>query len=81
MCERSKIHVFLGAPPASGTTGAEEGQEPPADWRHLELTWQDGHLLPVTGETSKNHRTGTISRFYLIMNHFSVTEPQHAASR
>ncbi|KAK5908994.1 hypothetical protein CgunFtcFv8_017006 [Champsocephalus gunnari] len=50
MSDRQKIHVFLGAPPptrgpASGPpAGGGEERRPPADWRHLELRWQDGHL-------------------------------------
>ncbi|XP_041802861.1 shieldin complex subunit 2 isoform X2 [Chelmon rostratus] len=51
MCERPKVHVFLGAPPPSSgpasTSGAGADERPPADWRHLELTWQDGRLRPA----------------------------------
>ncbi|XP_049927243.1 shieldin complex subunit 2 isoform X1 [Epinephelus moara] len=56
MCDRPKIHVFLGAPPPSSTpasvseAGAESDQHPPADWRHLELTWREGRLRPATDE-------------------------------
>ncbi|TDH01672.1 hypothetical protein EPR50_G00182630 [Perca flavescens] len=56
MCERPKIHVFLGAPPppagpASVSGAGLEGEEcPPAGWRHLELTWRDRRLRPATGE-------------------------------
>lgn len=46
MCERPKIHVFLGAPPSCG----EVRGRPPADFKHLKLTWQDGHLRPAAGE-------------------------------
>lgn len=50
MCERPKIHVFLGAPrPCSEATG-----RPPADFKHLELTWRDGHLQPATGEADED---------------------------
>ncbi|XP_058506953.1 shieldin complex subunit 2 [Solea solea] len=54
MCERQKIHVFLGAPPSFGPgLVSEAGQEseapPPAGWRHLELTWRGGRLRPATG--------------------------------
>ncbi|XP_022604355.1 protein FAM35A [Seriola dumerili] len=56
MCERPKIHVFLGAPPppsgpaSVSEVGAESVDRPPAGWGHLELTWTDGHLRPATGE-------------------------------
>nr|XP_046257345.1 shieldin complex subunit 2 [Scatophagus argus]XP_046257346.1 shieldin complex subunit 2 [Scatophagus argus]XP_046257347.1 shieldin complex subunit 2 [Scatophagus argus]XP_046257348.1 shieldin complex subunit 2 [Scatophagus argus] len=53
MCERPKIHIFLGAPPFSGPAGVKGEEHPPGDWRHLELTWQDGHLRPAT----ENDRT------------------------
>lgn len=46
MCERPKIHVFLGAPPPR----SEVRGRSPADFKHLKLTWQDGHLQPATGE-------------------------------
>ncbi|XP_056252041.1 shieldin complex subunit 2 [Seriola aureovittata] len=55
MCERPKIHVFLGAPPPSSgpasvsEVGAESVDRPPAGWGHLELTWTDGHLRPAAG--------------------------------
>lgn len=68
MCDRPKIHVFLGAPPpssgpASMSGGGVDGEEhPAADWTHLELTWQDGRLRPAgeafrdpTGRTEKRH--------------------------
>ncbi|XP_034465057.1 shieldin complex subunit 2 isoform X1 [Hippoglossus hippoglossus] len=55
MCERSKIHVFLGAPPPPSSdpasvseAGDETEDRPPAGWRHLELTWTDRRLRPVT---------------------------------
>nr|XP_020482213.2 shieldin complex subunit 2 [Labrus bergylta] len=54
MCDKRKIHIFLGAPTASsdqaGVLEARMGEEerPPAKWRHLELTWQDGCLKPST---------------------------------
>ncbi|XP_026165130.1 shieldin complex subunit 2 isoform X2 [Mastacembelus armatus] len=53
MCDRPKIHVFLGAPPPSScppsVTGPRlDGEDrPPAGWRHLELTWTDGYLRPT----------------------------------
>uniref|UniRef100_A0A3B4WMM9 Shieldin complex subunit 2 first OB fold domain-containing protein n=1 Tax=Seriola lalandi dorsalis TaxID=1841481 RepID=A0A3B4WMM9_SERLL len=56
MCERPKIHVFLGAPPPSSgpasvsEVGAESVDRPPAGWGHLELTWTDGHLRPAADE-------------------------------
>ncbi|XP_042357480.1 shieldin complex subunit 2 isoform X2 [Plectropomus leopardus] len=56
MCERPKVHVFLGAPPPSSgpaspsEAGAEAEERPPADWRHLELTWRDGRLRPAADE-------------------------------
>ena len=52
MCDRPKLHVFLGAPPpAADTSTGPEGEERPPDntWTHVELTWQDGHLKPATG--------------------------------
>lgn len=50
MCERPKIHVFLGAPPPS----SEVRGRPPADFNHLKLTWQDGHLQPATAEADQD---------------------------
>lgn len=50
MCERPKIHVFLGAPPSC----SEVRGRPPADFKHLTLTWQDGHLQPATGEAGQD---------------------------
>ncbi|XP_040905198.1 shieldin complex subunit 2 [Toxotes jaculatrix] len=56
MCDRPKIHVFLGAPPPSSgpasvsEAGVESEDRPPAGWRHLELTWTDGHLRAATGQ-------------------------------
>ncbi|KAM3606111.1 uncharacterized protein V6R79_010731 [Siganus canaliculatus] len=55
MSERPKLHVFLGAPPPSCTqapgpgAGPEAEERPPAAWRRLALTWQDGHLRPAAG--------------------------------
>ncbi|XP_062256320.1 shieldin complex subunit 2 isoform X3 [Platichthys flesus] len=59
MCERSKIHVFLGAPPPPSSDPAsvsEAGDEdgPPAGWRHLELTWTDRRLRPVAAGSSRD---------------------------
>ncbi|XP_018550126.1 LOW QUALITY PROTEIN: shieldin complex subunit 2 [Lates calcarifer] len=62
MCDRPKIHVFLGAPPPSSgpfsvsQAGVESERRPPARWRHLELTWTDGHLRPATEEARKQAR-------------------------
>uniref|UniRef100_A0A8P4GKM8 Shieldin complex subunit 2 first OB fold domain-containing protein n=1 Tax=Dicentrarchus labrax TaxID=13489 RepID=A0A8P4GKM8_DICLA len=56
MSKRPKIHVFLGAPPPSSGpalvsgAGVDSGEHPPVDWRHLELTWQDGRLRPAADE-------------------------------
>lgn len=50
MCERPKIHVFLGDLPPS----TEVRRHPPADFKHLKLTWQDGHLRPATGEADQD---------------------------
>lgn len=49
MCERPKIHVFLGAPPPR----REVKVRPSADFKHLTLTWQDGHLQPAAGEADQ----------------------------
>lgn len=46
MCERPKIHVFLGALPLS----SEVRHQPSAAFKHLKLTWQDEHLHPAEGE-------------------------------
>lgn len=60
MCDRPKIHVFLGAPaPSSGpavvsAARGEDGELPPANWRRLELSWKDGHLRPATGEAFRD---------------------------
>ncbi|XP_028278598.1 shieldin complex subunit 2-like [Parambassis ranga] len=43
MCDRPKIHVFLGAPPPLVHEAKEETQ----DWKQLELTWRDGQLRPA----------------------------------
>ncbi|XP_073338122.1 shieldin complex subunit 2 isoform X2 [Pagrus major] len=66
MCDRPKVHVFLGAPaPSSGpavVSGAGlEGEERPPDntWRHVELTWQDGHLRPATEEAENQTRVSS----------------------
>lgn len=48
--ERPKIHVFLGAPPPC----SEVRGRTPADFKHLKLTWQDGHLQPAPGEADQN---------------------------
>ncbi|XP_045898683.1 shieldin complex subunit 2 isoform X1 [Micropterus dolomieu] len=67
MCDRPKIHVFLGAPPPSSgpalVSGAgEEGEErPPADWRHLELTWQHGRLRPAADQLKKSKLFDNVS--------------------
>ncbi|TWW78540.1 Protein FAM35A [Takifugu flavidus] len=50
MCERPKIHVFLGDLPPS----SEVRRQPPADFKHLKLTWQDGHLRPAAGESDQD---------------------------
>ncbi|XP_061915351.1 shieldin complex subunit 2 [Entelurus aequoreus] len=56
MCERPKIHVFLGAPPSTpgpasvSDCGMERGGGPSGRWRHLELTWREGRLLPADAE-------------------------------
>ncbi|KAM6922890.1 shieldin complex subunit 2 [Lycodopsis pacificus] len=69
MCERPKIHVFLGAPPLPPSLPPHSLPPPPPslpplpppslpppplpppnDWRHLELTWQDGRLRPAADE-------------------------------
>ncbi|XP_061767417.1 shieldin complex subunit 2 isoform X3 [Nerophis ophidion] len=56
MCERPKIHVFLGAPPSTpgpasvSDCGMETGERPSGRWRHLELTWREGRLLPADAE-------------------------------
>ncbi|KAL3971616.1 cholesterol 7alpha-monooxygenase [Sarotherodon galilaeus] len=67
MCDRKKIHVFLGAPPPSCSpasepgAGLQEADRAPVRWRHLELTWRDGQLKPAgdpgneTGEASIHH--------------------------
>lgn len=57
MCDRSKLLVFLGAPPPAADSAARpEGEQRPPDntWRHVELTWQDGHLRPATGEAFRD---------------------------
>lgn len=50
MCERPKIHVFLGDLPPS----SEARHHPPADFKHLKLTWQDGHLRPAVGDPDQD---------------------------
>ncbi|XP_077438446.1 shieldin complex subunit 2 isoform X6 [Vanacampus margaritifer] len=47
MCERPKVHAFLGAPRPSAS-GARRVRPP--RWRRLELTWQEGRLVPAAGE-------------------------------
>ncbi|XP_028983204.1 shieldin complex subunit 2 [Betta splendens] len=60
MCDRPKVHVFLGAPPLG--TGVEDEERPQSAWRHLGLTWVDGHLKPTTGEEKANQRAQTLLR-------------------
>ncbi|XP_068590523.1 shieldin complex subunit 2 [Cebidichthys violaceus] len=56
MCERPKIHVFLGAPPPLPPSSplpppCSSSLLPPLnEWRHLELTWQNGRLRPAADE-------------------------------
>ncbi|XP_035460941.2 shieldin complex subunit 2 isoform X2 [Scophthalmus maximus] len=63
MCDRPMIHVFLGAPPPSSgpislsEAGEESERRPPAGWGHLELTWTDGRLRPVTDQTPAERLT------------------------
>uniref|UniRef100_A0A3P8SM96 Shieldin complex subunit 2 n=1 Tax=Amphiprion percula TaxID=161767 RepID=A0A3P8SM96_AMPPE len=63
MCDRPKIHVFLGAPPPSScpASAPEAGMvtedHPPAGWRHLELTWRDGRLRPAADELGNEARS------------------------
>lgn len=89
MCERPKIHVFLGAPPPStgpavvSGAGVEDRARPPADWRHLELSWQDGRLRPATGEAFRDPAGGVekpyfftsklfVGYIYFMMNQFNL---------
>lgn len=66
MCDPSKIHVFLGAPPPSSGPAAVSGAaaenrgRASADWRHLELTWQDGHLKPAAGEAFRDSEAASL---------------------
>jgi len=54
--KKKKIHVFLGAPPASTLqreceARLEEPVCPPASpWSSVELSWQNGRLQPPAGE-------------------------------
>ncbi|KAM9847975.1 shieldin complex subunit 2 [Aulostomus maculatus] len=65
MGDRPKIHLFLGAPPPCGSgvpsdAGAAGGESAPSRWRELELTWQDGQLLPAAaaaGSGQQNSKT------------------------
>ncbi|KAK2824712.1 hypothetical protein Q5P01_021887 [Channa striata] len=56
MCDRPKIHVFLGPPPPSydsasvPDSGVEREDSPFAEWRHLECTWTRGRLRPAREE-------------------------------
>ncbi|XP_059214812.1 shieldin complex subunit 2 [Centropristis striata] len=71
MCERKKIHVFLGAPPASSGPASGSGAGPQgAGWRHLELSWQDGHLRPAADEG----RTEDQSTRFQIQDHETNTD-------
>ncbi|XP_044229606.1 shieldin complex subunit 2 isoform X2 [Thunnus albacares] len=62
MCDRPRIHVFLGAPPPSSDpdgvseAGLDGEERPPAGWRHLELTWRDGRLRPAADEAGNQVR-------------------------
>lgn len=62
MCEPKKIHVFLGAPPPSSDT--EPGQEcdghHQSGLRHLDLTWTEGRLRPLTGEVNRDLMTNVL---------------------
>ncbi|XP_077351986.1 shieldin complex subunit 2 isoform X2 [Festucalex cinctus] len=44
MCERPKVHVFLGAP------GPSPSRVRPLRRRRLELTWREGRLVPAADE-------------------------------
>ncbi|KAM7386003.1 hypothetical protein PAMP_002030 [Pampus punctatissimus] len=63
MCDRPRIHVFLGVPPPSSdpdlvSEDEVEGKEhPPAGWRHLELNWRHGHLQPAAATSGEEERT------------------------
>ncbi|XP_054654965.1 shieldin complex subunit 2 isoform X2 [Dunckerocampus dactyliophorus] len=56
MCERPRIHVFLGAPPSTPDNASapdcaiEREGAPIGRWRHLELSWQEGRLVPADAE-------------------------------
>ncbi|XP_077438442.1 shieldin complex subunit 2 isoform X2 [Vanacampus margaritifer] len=62
MCERPKVHAFLGAPRPSAS-GARRVRPP--RWRRLELTWQEGRLVPAadddgaTQEEERSHEEST----------------------
>uniref|UniRef100_A0A673BUL7 Uncharacterized protein n=1 Tax=Sphaeramia orbicularis TaxID=375764 RepID=A0A673BUL7_9TELE len=55
MGDRSKIHVFLGAPPPPPSSSPDSVSEAdiqgedslPTGWRRIELTWMDGRLQPA----------------------------------
>ncbi|XP_034538338.1 shieldin complex subunit 2 isoform X2 [Notolabrus celidotus] len=70
MDDQPKILVFLGAPPASSSqavvsgAGTVEQECPPVTWRHMELTWQDGHLKPLT-DPARDHQCSVSVHEYL----------------
>ncbi|KAM4591730.1 shieldin complex subunit 2 isoform 2-T2 [Odontesthes bonariensis] len=63
MCERPKIHVFLGAPspssapPSVPEAGMEGEDRAPDGWTQLELTWREGRLRLATEEPAEEARS------------------------
>uniref|UniRef100_A0AAZ1XQN1 Shieldin complex subunit 2 C-terminal domain-containing protein n=1 Tax=Oreochromis aureus TaxID=47969 RepID=A0AAZ1XQN1_OREAU len=78
MCDRKKIHVFLGAPPPSCSpasepgAGLQEADRAPVRWRHLELTWRDGQLKPA-GEAFRDRTGGRSNHGVLLWSFYYVS--------
>ncbi|XP_034040883.1 shieldin complex subunit 2 [Thalassophryne amazonica] len=57
MCERHKVHVFLGAPRVASEAVAD-AVCPSAGWTCLQLCWQDGRLQPAAEKLGGRVRSG-----------------------
>lgn len=76
MYEQPKIHVFLGAPPPSN----EVRGRPPADFKHLKLTWQDGHLQPAAAAADQDDPRAGCTRDHCGCDRLSCPAEEEASS-
>ncbi|XP_061645888.1 shieldin complex subunit 2 isoform X5 [Phyllopteryx taeniolatus] len=80
MCERPKIHAFLGAPPPSPDDDGGTRRERPPCRRRLELTWREGRLVAAADEEEegiqedkRSHKESSAST-----SHRSAESPQRS---